>query len=209
MSLFLGKIHFWLYSKILWAEKIEKDIVDWGESQGIPVGQWITEAVNQFGTPTDGKPLEEIIDTSNIHGWLQSRIESAELRQAYIVTKILDATPSLKDGLVQIFKNQGAEAAEEYTEPINTPEEGFKALNDFIVEGMPCDRVNEIIQSDEKKIVWRTTECLHKPYWDQVGGDIDVFYTLRSAWVTSFIESISSPFTYNSTQDAIHEIIKN
>ena len=28
MSLFLGKIHYWLFNKILWFEKLEDEIID-------------------------------------------------------------------------------------------------------------------------------------------------------------------------------------
>ena len=209
MSLFLGKIHYWLYNKITWAEKIEVDIVEWAKTQGLPADQWLEEAINQYGEPTGNKPLEDVIDTGNIHGWLQARIQSAELRQAYIVTTLLGINPELKDGVIQLFANQGEVAAKEYDQAITTPEQAFSALNDFILEGMPCDRVNAVISSDEKKYSWRTTACLHKSYWDQVEGDITIFYALRDTWVKAFIEALTPSFTYTKPEENVHEIIKN
>lgn len=208
MSLFLGKIHYWLYNKIVWAEKMEQDIVLWANNQDLPGDQWLEEAIDKYGEPTGNKPLEDVIDTGNIHGWLQARIESAELRQAYIVTTLLSANPDLKDGVTQLFKNQGEAAAKVYEQAITTPEDAFNALNDFILEGMPCDRVNEVIISDETKHVWRTTACLHKLYWNQVDGDIGVFYSLRDTWVKAFIEALTPAFTYTKTEEAIHEIAR-
>ncbi len=208
MSLFLGKIHYWLYNKIIWAEKIEDDIVAWAHTKGLPADQWKQEAVSKYGEPTGSKPLEDVIDTGNIHGWLQARIQSVELRQAYIITNLLEENPDLKEGLIDLFANQGEAAAKEYNESIETPEEAFNALNDFVVEGMPCDRVNEVISSDETKYSWRTTTCLHKAYWDQVDGDISVFYVLRDTWVKAFIESLKPGFKYIKPEAASHEIIK-
>lgn len=43
MSLFLGKIYYWLYNKILWSEKAETEIVQWAEGQGLPVEQWVQQ----------------------------------------------------------------------------------------------------------------------------------------------------------------------
>ena len=206
MSLFLGKIHYWLYNKIIWAEKMEEDIIEWAKSQGLPAEQWKEKANSQYGEPTNNKPLEDVIDTGNIHGWLQERIESAELRQAYIVTMILKTNPELKDEMTKLFVNQGKIAAKEYDQKITTPEGAFNALNDFILEGMPCDRVNEVISSDEEKHIWRTTACLHKLYWEQVDGDISVFYDLRDTWVKAFIESLTPAFVYTKTDEAVHQI---
>jgi len=206
MSLFLGKIHYWLYNKIIWAEKMEQEILVWAKTEDLPVDQWEEKAISQYGESTGNKPLEDVIDTGNIHGWLQERIESAELRQAYIVTMILEANPELKDEMTQLFVNQGKAAAKTYDQKITTPEKAFNALNDFILEGMPCDRINEVISSDETKYIWRTTACLHKLYWDQVEGDIGVFYELRDTWVKGFIEALAPGFSYTKTKEAVHQI---
>ena len=34
-------------------------------------------------------PLDEIINQSNIHGWLQERVSQVEYKYAYVVTKLL------------------------------------------------------------------------------------------------------------------------
>ena len=34
MSLFLGKIHYWLFNKILWFEKLEDEIIDLAKKEG-------------------------------------------------------------------------------------------------------------------------------------------------------------------------------
>jgi hypothetical protein len=208
MSLFLGKIHYWLFNKIIWYEKIEKDIIKWAMEMELPVGTWVQDNNERHGPPLGDEPLEQLIDTSNIHGWLQDRIESAELRQAALVTDILTSDTKYKGSLIEIYQRQGAAAASEYQNKADTPEEIFNALNDYILEGMPCDRVNEIISSDDKEFRWQSTTCLHTPYWQRVQGNIQNFYDLREAWVKAFVEELNQNFSYGRSSENIHSIYK-
>ena len=89
MSLFLGKIHFWLFDKIKWFENLEEEVLKIAKERNMPVEEWISYANLNFGEKTPNKPLDEIIDESNIHGWLEGRINSAESRCAYYITNML------------------------------------------------------------------------------------------------------------------------
>lgn len=214
MSLFLGKIHYWLFNKIKWFEGLESNIVNWAEKkEGFPVEQWKSEIYEKYDEPVGDKVLEEIIDTSNIHGWLQDKISRAEGRQAAWVTKILNVSSKYKDELIGIFNEQGNKLGMEYKKEVelSLSVEVFNILNDFILEGMPCDRVNEELQNDKEAYVWRTRKCLHAPYWEAEHGEVSNFYMLREAWVKSFISGLSKEFTYNVEiidGKKIHEIRK-
>ncbi|MDO7205534.1 hypothetical protein Q5M85_16905 [Paraclostridium bifermentans] len=37
MSLFLGKIHYWLFNKILWFEDLESEIINLAEAEGLDI----------------------------------------------------------------------------------------------------------------------------------------------------------------------------
>lgn len=205
MSLFLGKIHHWLYHKILWSEKVEREIIRWAKTKGLPVEGWVEQNSLEYGQPIGEKALEEVIDTSNIHGWLQDRIQSTELRQASLITNILAENENYKEELIAIFNSQGKIAAEEYLQHPNTPEEVYNAVNDFILEGMPCDRASQIISNNENEIIWEISN-LHEPVWAQVKGNIENFYDLRDAWISSFIEGIDPDFSYNKMKDRQYRI---
>lgn len=82
MSLFLGKIHYWLFNKIVWFEDLEEEIINLAKKEGLDVEVLSTEINNRYGEKLPKLPLEEMIDTSNIHGWLQDKIHSAEYRLA-------------------------------------------------------------------------------------------------------------------------------
>lgn len=206
MSLYLGKIHYWLYNKIIWAEKAEAEIIRWADAKGMPVTEWAQQSRQAYGEPTGDHALEDVIDQSNIHGWLQARIKSAELRQAELITKILNENASYKEELIQIFENQGREAAKEYATQPDTPEGMYNALNDFILEGMPCDRASAVVANDPDKIIWEITTCLHSPYWEEVQGDVNHFYDLREAWISAFTETLNEHFKYSKSEDGKHLI---
>lgn len=208
MSLFLGEIHYWLYNKIIWFEKIEEEIIMEAKKENHAIDDLVKQIHDEYGFPMGKEPLEEIIDTFNIHGWLQQRMESAELRQAALITGVLKWKPEYKEKLLQTFSEQGEEAARAYENSVDSPEDIFNALNDYLLEGMPCDRVNEIVTSNKNEFSWKTTTRLHKDYWLRVGGDVQNFYDLREAWVRSFVKNINAEYKYEKSEKGLNRIIK-
>lgn len=67
MSLFLGKIHYWLFNKILWFEALEDKIIKLAKNEGLDVDKLEVEINQKYGEKLANKNLEEMIDTSNIH----------------------------------------------------------------------------------------------------------------------------------------------
>jgi len=60
-----------------------------------------------------------MIDTSNIHGWLQGKISSAEGRQAAFITKgVNELGEGFLDSIKETYKEQGNKAAKEYGVPV-------------------------------------------------------------------------------------------
>ena len=71
MSAFLGPIHYWLYNKIQLQEELIRKIAEYGEKSG-----WAVFSEKHLEEKTVNKelrPLNELIDVMNIHGWLQER----------------------------------------------------------------------------------------------------------------------------------------
>ncbi|RXI45989.1 hypothetical protein DP145_01220 [Clostridium tetani] len=204
MSLFLGKIHYWLFDKIKWFENLEEVIINWAQGKNdLKVEEWKEEIYRKYDSPLEEKPLEELIDVSNIHGWLQDRISKAEGRQAALITKILEVNPEYIEDLKKLFIKEGYDMAEKYKEVTNVeaPNEMFNTLNNFILEGMPCDRVNEEVENTEVSYVWRNRICLHTPYWKEENGVVENFYVLRNEWIKSFIENLNDKFKFTSFID--------
>ena len=77
MSLFLGKIHYWLFNKVLWFEGLEGEIIELAKNEGLNIYKLQDEINIKYGEKLPDKKLEDMIDTSNIHGWLQGKIHNA------------------------------------------------------------------------------------------------------------------------------------
>lgn len=210
MSLFLGKIHYWLFNKILWFEKLEDKIINLAKEEGFEVEKLGTEIQNKYGEKLPNKPLEELIDTSNIHGWLQNQIHCAERRMAAWTKLLVEADEKKYSKLEEIYKSQGVVAANEIKsqgKSPSTPEDLFNCINDYILDGMPCDRVNEVICKDEDKIEWVQRICVHKDIWEEVGCNVDYFYDLRNTWIKYFVNELNNDYEYD-LQDGNKKVIK-
>ena len=203
MSLFLGKIHYWLFNKIVWFENLEEEIIKLAKEEGINTSELVNELNSKYGEKLPNLPLEEMIDTSNIHGWLQDKIHSAEYRLASLTNKVLEKNDG-REKLEELYKRQGLVAASEAIENNKTVSDAFSifnAINDYVLDGMPCDRVNEIVSNEEDKLVWKRRLCVHKEIWDAVGGNVDVFYDLRNTWIKTFVATVNSNYEYKILGD--------
>ena len=206
MSLFLGKIHYWLFNKILWFENLEEEIIKFAQENGLDVDSIRGDIESKYGKKLENKNLEEIIDTDNIHGWLQNRIHCAEGRMA-AWTSFLIENGKIGD-LEKIYVKQAKEAADEVKSERNveTATEIYDCMNDYILDGMPCDRVNEVIDSSEESIMWKRRVCVHKNIWENEGILVDVFYELREHWINAFVNTMNNDYEYVKLEDNIQSI---
>ena len=83
MSKFLGPVHFWLYRKIQFQESLIDALISYAVQEG-----WNDEDLTRYSCQ-DRRQLDEIIDETNIHGWLQARIQDAEKRYAALVLHLV------------------------------------------------------------------------------------------------------------------------
>ena len=208
MSLFLGNIHYWLFNKVLWFEGLEGEIIKLAKDKGIDVEKLEAEINSKYGVKTPNKNLEDMIDTSNIHGWLQGKIHSAEGRMAAWTKVILENNQDYILDMRKVYENQGVNAANEAKESLENinAETIFNSMNDYILDGMPCDRVNEVIDSSEESIMWKRRVCVHKNIWENEGILVDVFYELREHWINAFVNTMNNDYEYVKLEDNIQSI---
>lgn len=207
MSAFLGKIHYWLYNKIQLHEKLIEDIIEFAERKGHNNESLLKESYSRYGAAVTG-PLESNIEHHNIHGWLQERITSVESRLAYIVTELLKNDIVTRKDIANIFYENGVNAMRELGISEAAPQDLFNLVFDYMIEGMPCDRVNEIIESSENAIVWRTTTDLHKSYWEEVQGDVNNFNYFVDSWIKGFLSAINTGYSYFREENGVSTIKK-
>ena len=210
MSLFLGKIHYWLFNKVLWFEGLEDKVIEFTRAK-ISEGDNLENEINlKYGKKLENKNLEEIIDTSNIHGWLQSKIHSAEGRMAAWTSAILNNDKEYIYELKKIYTEQGVNAAKEAKVKSSnaTAEDIFNSMNDYILDGMPCDMVNEVITSNDEIVEWKRRICVHKEIWENEGVPVETFYDLRNQWISAFVKEMNNDYEYIQLDNDIKAIRK-
>lgn len=187
MSAFLGPIHYWLYDKIKLQNDFANQLMNVAASHGIDVEAKLNEKHGVLPT----EDLENIIDESNIHGWLQEKVSLVEFRLADLVTMILKEKQELWETLKEEAVAFGSSIG---TKDFTTPKEVYQLLNNCLLDGMPCDHVNQLVSDNDTQIVWKRTQCIHEKYWLQVGGDVRHYYSLRNEMIKGLL--LNTKFHY-------------
>lgn len=202
MSAFLGPIHYWLYNKIQLQQAIVDEIYLLGEQNGLSLKE---ECETRYGA-FENKPLEEMIDHGNIHGWLQERVSQVEYKYAYCVKSLLANNPDALNQLTSILTAKGQELGRSLKPTNPGATEIFKAISDNLLDGMPCDHANRILNQSENEVTWIRSVCVHSQYWDEIGGDIKIYYELRDAWMNGFVRELD--FSFEKTDSTTYRIVK-
>ncbi len=209
MSKFLAPIHFWLFNKIKIHEDLEREIeLGFKAKYGEEVTTIVDNNISKFGDRLKNDNLDEIIDESNIHGWLQQNISIVETRQAAILGDLFDQYG--KEALelaLSIYKENGSKngALARQEMEIENPEDAYKVLNNYILDGMPCDSAGSVTKSDKDILEATQNNCLHINYWKTAEVDPEKMYSLRNEWKSAFITGLNPNFEYSVTVDKTND----
>ena len=199
MSLYLGKIHYWLFNKIVWFKDLELDFIKLADKKEIDLKNILEEITKNYGERVSNEPLEEIIDTSNIHGWLQDKIIVSESRLSELISYLKNNNVNDEE-IKLVFKNAGRKAAilDLENRYLETAEDIFNGLNDYVLDGMPCDRVNEVLEASEESVLWKRRVCVHKEIWTKENLNADYFYEIRDEFIKEFVSKVNPSFEYKN-----------
>ena len=185
MSAFLGPIHHWLYNKIQIQGSIVEGILRLNEKEDLLSLNLRYLLDEKFGE-SETRPLGEVIDESNIHGWLQEQVSIVEYKLAEAVTMVLNQNKDYYEKLETIFQQVGEEFA---IEADLTLPEIYKEISDRLLDGMPCDRANSLVSENEDEVVWKREVCVHSEYWLRVGGNVRYYYQLRDTFMKGLLKN--------------------
>lgn len=189
MSAFLGPIHTWLYQKIKLQDEMATYILEMTAKEKAVE---IKEVINRrYGKLEEGN-LEDIIDGMNIHGWLQERVSMVENRLAYVVTILQKEGISNIESICKVAYQYGKENNNKAE--CKTLEQAYKMLEDFLLNGMPCDRVNQVVESEEDHLTWKQNIEIHGSYWQMVDGNIEDYYKIREHLICGMFEGTDISF---------------
>lgn len=202
MSQFLAPIHTWLFNKIKLTQDLESNIVKVHiDTFGEEVLSVQEEAIKLYGEYIQNKPLEELIDVNNIHGWLQNKIIEVESRSAYIISKYYDRyKEKSKELSTEEYKKQAIECANDESNRVNSPDNVYISLNNYILSGMPCDRATSITEKNDDYVVFEQVGCIHKKNYEKGNGNLNYLYELKDLWIKSFVENLSVKYLYNKKE---------
>lgn len=215
MSAFLGHIHYWLYKKIQLLVERENLILEKTRRIVDDLADELHEvSVDTYGAPIDAAtPLEDIIDHNNIHGWLSGQINVASVREAAFIKDMLD-TNSGDDAVLVVaaildaFAVQGkacGTVAKESLEDISAPSI-YNALQNFYVNGMPCDGGDQIIEDKAHTFTWVGDHKLQSPYWRTAGVDPQFMQLAYQTWFEAFIKEVAPGFELLTTNDGAQRL---
>lgn len=196
MSGFLGPIHIWLYNKIKFQDGLTKLFISLADEKSYSV-ESLKEIDKLCGSLQEGE-LVDLIDGTNIHGWLQERLSLVETRLAYTVGEILKGGAGRIEELCKTAFEYGRKSAADKN---ITPAGGYEYLDNVLLNGMPCDRVNIITSQDDTSISWEQYEDIHRPYWEMLSVDVDNYYRIRQAVIGGIFEDTYIKFNVLKNQN--------
>ncbi|MCE3020628.1 hypothetical protein LW893_06785 [Parvimonas micra] len=181
MSAFLAPIHFWMYDKILIAQeltfKLEEKFLNKEER----------EEVEGLFPGLYSKDLEEVIDQSNIHGWLHTAVSNVEIRFAYIVKTLLDRGISLEE-----IKKVAFEYGKSFPEQeVSSLKDAYELLMDILLDGLPCDVSISVSREEENELEFILYNDIHKQYFNEFNLEVSLYHEIREAFVNGIFERYS------------------
>lgn len=196
MSQFFGPIHEWMYGKIKYQDQMTSYICDRAKEYGWSDKLKETLA-QQYGELAQGN-LEDIIDVTNIHGWLSGHVDMVESRFVAAVHTILEADRGRLEDLKQVCFEAGKEVGNRFENNISC-KECYEIVRGHLVDGMPCDGGLQVESDEEDQIIWSVSEHVHESYWSAQQESLETFFVLRDAWLRGFFEEKMVQYTQLAT----------
>lgn len=200
MSAFLGPIHFWVYHKIQVQQHIIEEIQQMETAKNLTLEEVLDKKCGRF----ESGDLEDIIDKGNIHGWLQERVSQVEHKLAFAVTTLVNTNAKSLNQLMDIFYLEGEKLA--IADDADDAKVIYKIISDNLLDGMPCDHANTLLEETADKVVWQRNSCVHSQYWEAVGGDVNIYYLLREAFMKGCLSNTT--FAYEKVDETKSQIVR-
>lgn len=166
MSRFLGKIHYIMFDKINYVDEITRKM-----------SELLDENIDLKNIERGA--LEDLIDTDNIHGWLQVRVGIVEDNLAKVLTQ-LKKEEKLEDAL-KIAYDFGAK--EDFS---GDASDAFQFMSDKFLDGMPCDMANLPVESNDGEFRWIKRVDVHAQYYIY-GESVEIYDEFRKAWMNGLL----------------------
>lgn len=195
----LAPIHFVQHNRIKIQENLETFLIDLFHLQDVD-----DHSVATHGPRTSDDALEVQIDHDNIHGWLESHLVANEKRLSLLSKEII--LKNEEKALHLAHAEYGKRLAESLKEKIrfSNGQELYGYLSAVLLDGMPCDKINSLVESGDNHVVWHSKNDIHKKYYEEQNLPGNLYLDLRKSFLSSFLDTLDvSSFAMEDTPEAI------
>jgi len=158
----------------------------------------IGEALDKFGRTTADDAFSQDSDHMKGHAWLENAVTSSEKRIAYMIKGALDANPKYLSVVKEVYRDcaytLGYQIKSKNT--ITGLEEAYAALDSVVLDGMPCDKVNQIESVTADTLVWSGSKDVHRENFEAAGLSSDIFPSLRETFNRELLKALGN-FSYS------------
>lgn len=206
MSAFLGPIHYWLYAKI---QHVQNRTVCLSQAASDACSSLadscLTSVYETYGEPpSPTQELSELIDPSDIHGWLSNQIQRTQAREAALLKELSDYCGDAAWDLASaVFTADGAQLGKKAVQTgqydLETASGLYRAFHDTFLSGMPCDGGFEEISSTDQQIILERASCPKPALWQQIGVPVEKMQELYQLWLIAFMAALNPAFTISQS----------
>lgn len=178
MSLFLGYIHHLMFSKIKFLDNLTDRLI---EEIEIDNKEDLVDGIYKFNLE-EGE-LEDIIDTNNIHGWLDERVSRVETKFAFFISEILKRDESK----ISILKDKMNEIGREESIKFSSAKEVYQFITSKFLDGMPCDGSLMLLTNEDNQVIFKVLRDVHREIWEDF-YDYKVYWSLRDSYIDGLLK---------------------
>lgn len=207
MSAFLGHIHYWLFKKIrLVIEREELIFQKAFKICGCTAEELRSQVWETYGQPLPPTDLAELIDHTNIHGWLQRQIQIAESREAAFAGALIEncgqmARELLEESFAAHGLTSGEQAKNQGKYSADSAEGIYQAMQDYFLSGMPCDQLTTVTVSTPVQLDWEANACLKQRTWELAGIEAKTMRDFYLKWMDGFVKGINPAYQHDLIAD--------
>ena len=170
MSTFLAPIHSWMFAKIQAQDALTSQLAALAVEKG-----WLAQAEAAAFQHEETRALPELVG-GDIHGGLSALIEAAETRYVELAGRLLNGHDERLDALKTAAYAFGQKHA---AAPDSEPQACYQALQDVLLDGMPCDGVNVVTDPSAGQFSWERRFDVHGERWAAQGRSAAEYNALR------------------------------
>jgi hypothetical protein len=169
----------WQYKKMELLNELNHDLEEAVKAKGVKLSDSYTLSMPD---------IDEGCDPMNVHGWIQNMLDALEKNTALIAEKAVETDSSNLDVLKETAYLFGYRHASEAM----SAEDAYTMIDNVVLNGMPCDAVNEITAQSPENVSWHEAMDMHSKYWK----DASLYREIRNEVIRGLLAKAPVSYSY-------------